>query len=389
MADNKGISSITEALEDIRNGRMVILMDDEDRENEGDLAIAAEKVTPEVINFMATYGRGLICLALTPEKVETMDLPMMTYRNRSKFETGFTVSIDAKEGVTTGISAFDRARTILTAIRADATPDDIVRPGHIFPLRSVKGGVLKRTGQTEGSVDLARLAGLNPAAVICEIMNEDGTMSRLPQLLAFARKFDLKIVTIADLIKYRLGKEVLVRRVEKTKMVTGFGEFDLLTYVNGVNDLTHACLTMGEITGDEPVLVRVHSQCLTGDTFQSKECNCGIQLSAAMAKISSEGTGVVVYLRRSAGDVEICRNKRDEILPQKGSAPAAMDETLDSMPDFRDYGVGAQILLDLGIRKLRFLTDNPKKIIGFSGYGLEIAEWVPLLTASSRDDDGI
>ncbi|EFK07603.1 3,4-dihydroxy-2-butanone-4-phosphate synthase [delta proteobacterium NaphS2] len=389
MAGNKCISSIAEALEDIRNGRMVILMDDEDRENEGDLTIAAEKVTPEVINFMATHGRGLICLALTPEKVEALDLPMMTYRNRSQFGTGFTVSIDAKEGVTTGISAFDRARTILTAIRPDASPEDIVRPGHIFPLRAVKGGVLKRTGQTEGSVDLARLAGLNPAAVICEIMNEDGTMSRLPQLLKFARKFDLKIVTIADLIKYRLEKEVLVRRVERSKVVTGFGEFDLLTYVNGVNDLTHVCLTMGEITGDEPVLVRVHSQCLTGDTFQSKECDCGAQLSAAMAKISSEGKGVVIYLRQNAGEVGICRNKRDEILPQKGSASAAIDETLDTMPDFRDYGVGAQILLDLGIRKLRFLTDNPKKIIGFRGYGLEIDEWVPLQTASSRGDEGI
>ena len=277
----------------------------------------------------------------------------------------------------------------MTAIRPDATPDDIVRPGHIFPLRAVNGGVFKRTGQTEGSVDLARLAGLNPAAVICEIMNEDGTMSRLPQLLAFAQKFDLKIVTIADLIKYRLGNEVLVRRVEKTKMVTDFGEFDLLTYVNGVNDLTHICLTMGEVTGDEPVLVRVHSQCLTGDTFQSKECDCGIQLSAAMAKISSEGKGVVIYLMQNAGDVGICRNKRDEILPQKRSASAALDETSDAVPDFRDYGVGAQILLDLGIKKPRFLTDNPKNIIGFSEYGLEIDEWVPLQRVFSRDDEGI
>lgn len=384
MAGNKGVSSIVEALEDIRNGRMVILMDDEDRENEGDLAIAAEKATPEVINFMATHGRGLICLALTPEKVETLDLPMMTYRNRSKFETGFTVSIDAKEGVTTGISAFDRARTILTAVRPDATPEDIVRPGHIFPLRAVKGGVLKRTGQTEGSVDLARLAGLNPAAVICEIINEDGTMARLPQLLEFGRKFDLKIVTIADLIKYRLEKEVLVRRVERSKILTDFGEFDLLTYENGVDDLTHICLTMGEMTEDEPVLVRVHSQCLTGDTFYSKECDCGIKLSAAMAKISAEGRGAVIYLRGDVKSVEVCRK-----IYEKGLKPAVMDEKSDALPDFRDYGIGAQILLDLGIKKLRLLTNNPRKIVGFRGYGLEIDEWVPLHTESSHGNEGI
>ena len=373
MTDNKGISSIEEAIEDIRKGKMVILMDDEDRENEGDLAIAAEKVTPEAINFMATHGRGLICLALTPEKVEALELSMMTDRNRSQFGTGFTVSIDSREGVTTGISAFDRARTILTAIGSDVRPENLVCPGHIFPLSAVKGGVLKRTGQTEGSVDLARLAGLQPGAVICEIMNEDGTMARLPQLLEFGRKFDLKIVTIADLIKYRLEKEVLVRRVETSKILTDFGEFDLLTYENGVDDLTHICLTMGEMTEDEPVLVRVHSQCLTGDTFYSKECDCGIKLSAAMAKISAEGRGAVIYLRGDAKGVEVCR-KRTE----KGLVPAVMVEKSDALPDFRDYGVGAQILLDLGIKKLRLLTNNPRKVVGFSGYGLEIDEWVPL-----------
>jgi len=384
LTDNKGISSIEEAIEDIRKGKMVILMDDEDRENEGDLTIAAEKVTPEAINFMAKHGRGLICLALSPEKVKKLELSMMTDRNRSQFGTGFTVSIDAREGVTTGISAFDRARTILTAIGSDARPENLVCPGHIFPLSAVNGGVLKRTGQTEGSVDLARLAGLQPAAVICEIMNEDGTMARLPQLLEFSRRFDLKIVTIADLIKYRLGKEVLVRRIERSKMLTDFGEFDLLTYENGVDDLTHICLTMGEMTEDEPVLVRVHSQCVTGDTFCSRECDCGIQLSAAMAKISGEGRGAVIYLRRNVKGVGVCRKRSEKALE-----PAVMDGKSDALPDFREYGVGAQILLDLGIKKVRLLTNNPRKIIGLKGYGFEIDEWVPLQTDSSRGDEVI
>ena len=384
MASDRTISSIEEAIEDVRKGKMVILMDDEDRENEGDLTIAAEKVTPEAINFMATHGRGLICLALSPEKVEELKLSMMTDRNRSQFGTGFTVSIDAREGVTTGISAFDRARTILTAIGSDARPEDLVCPGHIFPLSAVKGGVLKRTGQTEGSVDLARLAGLKPAAVICEIMNEDGTMARLLQLLEFGQKFDLKIVTIADLIKYRLEKEVLLRRIERSKMLTDFGEFDLLTYEDGVDDLTHICLTMGEMTEDEPVLVRVHSQCLTGDTFYSKECDCGIELSAAMAKISAEGRGAVIYLRGDVKGVEVCRKRSEKRLE-----PAVMDGKSDALPNFRDYGVGAQILLDLGIKKLRLLTNNPRKIVGFRGYGLEIDEWVPVQADSSRGDEVI
>lgn len=347
MADNKGISSIEEAIEDIKQGKVVILMDDEDRENEGDLTIAAEKVTPDAVNFMATHGRGLICLALTPEKVEALELPMMTNRNRSQFGTGFTVSIDAREGVTTGISAFDRARTILTAIGSDARPEDLVCPGHIFPLSAVNGGVLKRTGQTEGSVDLARLAGLNPAAVICEIMNEDGTMARLLQLLEFGRKFDLKIVTIADLIKYRLEKEVLIRRVDSSKMLTDFGEFDLITYESDVDNITHLCLTMGEMTEDEPALVRVHSQCLTGDTFRSKECDCGRLLSEAMEKISAEGKGVVIYLRREGRSVELCKRIEDETSLERESESKAASEKPFFSPDLRDYGIGAQILLDL------------------------------------------
>jgi len=378
LADNKGISSIEEAIEDIKQGKMVILMDDEDRENEGDLTIAAEKVTHEAVNFMATHGRGLICLALTPQKVETLELPMMTDRNRSKFRTGFTISIDAKEGITTGISAFDRAKTILTAVKDDARPEDLVRPGHIFPLSAVNGGVLKRTGQTEGSVDLARLAGLNPTAVICEIMNENGTMARLPQLLEFGRKFDLKIVTIADLIKYRLEKEVLIRRVDSSKMLTDFGEFDLITYESDVDNITHLCLTMGEMTEDEPALVRVHSQCLTGDTFRSKECDCGRLLSEAMEKISAEGKGVVIYLRRDGRSVELCKKMEDEILLERELKSEVTSEKEFPAPDLRDYGIGAQILLDLGVRKLRLMTNNPMKVVGLKGYGLEIVEWVPL-----------
>jgi len=378
LADNKGISSIEEAIEDIKQGKMVILMDDEDRENEGDLTIAAEKVTHEAVNFMATHGRGLICLALTPQKVEALELPMMTDRNRSKFRTGFTISIDAKEGITTGISAFDRAKTILTAVKDDARPEDLVRPGHIFPLSAVNGGVLKRTGQTEGSVDLARLAGLNPTAVICEIMNENGTMARLPQLLEFGRKFDLKIVTIADLIKYRLEKEVLIRRVDSSKMLTDFGEFDLITYESDVDNITHLCLTMGEMTEDEPALVRVHSQCLTGDTFRSKECDCGRLLSEAMEKISAEGKGVVIYLRRDGRSVELCKKMEDEILLERELKSEVTSEKEFPAPDLRDYGIGAQILLDLGVRKLRLMTNNPRKAVGLKGYGLEVVEWVPL-----------
>lgn len=370
MADVKEISSIEEAIEDIRRGKMVILVDDEERENEGDLTIAAEKVTPEAINFMAKYGRGLICLALTEEKIKALDLPMMTYRNESRFGTGFTVSIDAKEGVTTGISAFDRARTVLTAIKPDARPEDLARPGHIFPLRAVKGGVLRRAGQTEGSVDLARLAGLYPAAVICEVMNDDGTMARLPQLLEFGRRFGIKIVTIADLIKYRLQKDRLIERVGTSELPTEFGDFDLSIYRDMVDGSTHVALSMWKVGTDEPVLIRVQSQCLIGHVFRSLKCNCGAQLVDAMKRIAEEGRGAVIYLEKEGKGLDHCygiRYRDGEEAESRVCYPV----------DLRDYGIGAQILLDLGIRKLRIMTSNPRKIIGLKGYGIEIVEWVP------------
>lgn len=370
MAEAREISTIEEAIEDMRRGKMVILVDDEERENEGDLTIAAEKVTPEAINFMATHGRGLICLALTDEKIKALDLPMMTYRNESRFGTGFTVSIDAREGVTTGISAFDRARTVLTAIRPDAKPEDLVRPGHIFPLRAVRGGVLRRAGQTEGSVDLARLAGLYPAAVICEVMNDDGTMARLPHLVEFGKRFGIKIVTIADLIKYRLKKDRLIEKIGKTKLPTEFGDFDLSIYKDMVDGSTHLALTMGEIWTDEPVIIRVQSQCLIGHVFRSLKCKCGAQLVNAMKRIAEEGKGAVIYLEREGKGFADCYGIEAEQGDEQDKSYYPVD--------LRDYGLGAQILLDLGIRKLRIMTNNPKKIIGLKGYGIEIVEWVPL-----------
>jgi len=376
------ISSIEEALEDIRKGKMVILMDDEDRENEGDLMIAAEKVTPEAINFMAKYGRGLICLALTPEKVEALDLPMMTYRNESRFGTGFTVSVDAKEGITTGISAYDRAKTILTAIEPDARPEDLVRPGHIFPLRAMQGGVLERAGQTEGSVDLTRLAGLYPAAVICEVMNEDGTMARLPDLLVFGRKHGIKIVTIADLIRYRLRSESLIRKLDQRHLNTYFGEFTVTFYKSEIDESIHVCLTKGDIRNDDPVLVRVHRQCLLGEVFGSNECNCGARLSAAMNRISKVGRGVIIYLRADASKFAVCEERMSDILLQRVLARPEAGPNVCIPRELRDYGIGAQILKDLGVRKLRVMTNNPVKVVGLKGYDLEIVEQVPLETNS-------
>jgi 3,4-dihydroxy 2-butanone 4-phosphate synthase/GTP cyclohydrolase II len=385
MERRKGISSIEEAIEDIRKGKMVILCDDEDRENEGDLCMAAEKVTPEAINFMAKYGRGLICLSLTSERVKELDLAPMSPVNTSHFGTAFTVSIDAREGTTTGISAFDRAKTILTAIDPNTKPDDLIRPGHIFPLRAMDGGVLRRAGQTEGSVDLARLAGLYPAGVICEIMNEDGTMARLPELLEFAKRHQLKIVTIADLIKYRLKKERLVRRVAEARLPTEFGEFKLIGYENEVDDLVHVALVMGDVKED-PILVRMHSRCLTGDVFYSKRCDCGIQLRLAMERIKKEGSGVIVYLNQEGRGIGLCNKLRAYQLQDNGKDTVEANEVLGFKPDLRDYGIGAQILLDIGIRKIRLLTNNPKKIIGLRGYGLEIVERVPLEAIPTKEN---
>jgi 3,4-dihydroxy 2-butanone 4-phosphate synthase/GTP cyclohydrolase II len=381
------ISTIEEALEDIRQGKMIILIDDEDRENEGDLTMAAEKVTPEAINFMARYGRGLICLSLTEERLNELRLPMMVSENTSRFQTAFTVSVDAQKGVTTGISAADRATTILTAIDDQFQPDDLVSPGHIFPLRARKGGVLVRTGQTEGSVDLARLAGLKAAAVICEIMNDDGTMARMPDLQIVAEKHNLKIVTIADLIKYRLSKESLVRRIATAKLPTKYGGlFTAIAYENDIDLFHHIALLKGEIGPDDKVLVRVHSQCLTGDVFGSKRCDCEEQLHNAMARVEKEGKGVIVYMRQEGRGIGLVNKLKAYCLQDIGKDTVEANEALGFKADMRDYGIGAQILVDLGLHKIRLLTNNPRKIKGLEGYGIEVVERVPIETKPSQEN---
>ena len=381
------IHRIEAALEDIRQGKMVILVDDEDRENEGDLTMAAEKVTPEAINFMAKYGRGLICLSLTDERLDQLRLPMMVSENTSRFQTAFTVSIDARKGVSTGISAIDRATTILTAVNENSQPEDLVSPGHIFPLRAKPGGVLVRTGQTEGSVDLARLAGLRPAGVICEIMKDDGTMARMPDLQTFAEEFGLKIVTIADLIKSRLNKESLVRRIATATLPTKYGGvFTAIAYENDVDPYHHIALVKGEIGPEDTVLVRVHSQCLTGDVFGSRRCDCQEQLHTAMAMAEKEGKGVIVYMRQEGRGIGLVNKLRAYCLQDTGKDTVEANEALGFKADMRDYGIGAQILADLGLHRIRLMTNNPRKIIGLEGYGIKVVERVSIETKPLQEN---
>jgi len=374
-----GFCTIEEAIQDIKEGKMIILVDDEDRENEGDLCMAAEFVTPEAINFMARYGRGLICLTITDEIAEQLKLTPMVPHNRSRFGTAFTVSIEAKRGVTTGISAADRATTIKTAIAKDATPDDLVSPGHVFPIIAKKGGVLVRTGQTEGSVDLARLAGLRPAGVICEIMKDDGTMARRPDLEIFAREHGLKIATIADLIRYRMKHESLIRRAAEATIPTKYGgEFKIIVYENDVDPMKHVALVKGDIRPEDEVLVRVHSECLTGDVFGSERCDCGEQLRVAMEMIKKEGKGVIVYMHQEGRGIGLVNKIKAYALQEQGKDTVEANLELGFKDDLRDYGIGAQILVDVGVRKMRLMTNNPRKIIGLEGYGITIAGRVPL-----------
>ena len=379
---------IDDAIKAIRNGEMIIVVDDEDRENEGDLTIAAQRITPEAINFMATHGRGLICVPLTEERLMELDLPQMVAKNTAQFETAFTVTIEAKGVTSTGISAADRAATILTAIDPRTRPSDLARPGHVFPLKARNGGVLVRAGQTEAAVDLARIAGLYPAGVICEIMNKDGTMSRVPELTRFARKYKLLMITIADLIQYRMRTETLVRRAAAASLPTEYGEFRVVAYESLLDRETHVALVKGDLGEGENVLVRVHSKCLTGDVFHSARCDCGPQLEAAMQRIAEEGRGVLLYLNQEGRGIGLTNKIRAYELQDQGLDTVEANERLGFKADQRDYGIGVQILKDLGVRSMRLLSNNPRKLVGIEGYQLSVAEWLPLEIPASDHTRG-